>query len=116
MANFPNTGFEDEMGVMMAIASVSMKFSAATMGVGAMTDLGPLIANRRPCSWAQQLEIGVFVALAGAMVLGFTAIAGSYRHHRVVTARRDLPVLPTGSGTSGRYRNASSFPTCPWYR
>ena len=45
MANFPNTGFEDEMGVMMAIG-FGIKYEIFPplifMGVGAMTDFGPL--------------------------------------------------------------------------
>ena len=43
MANFPNTGFEDEMGVMMAIG-FGIKYEIFPplifMGVGAMTDFG----------------------------------------------------------------------------
>ncbi len=48
MANFPNTGFETDMGVMMAIG-FGIKYEIFPplifMGVGAMTDFGPLIAN-----------------------------------------------------------------------
>ena len=48
MANFPNTGFNDEMGVMMAIG-FGIKYEIFPplifMGVGAMTDFGPLIAK-----------------------------------------------------------------------
>ena len=43
------------------------------MGVGAMTDFGPLIANPKTMLLGAAAQIGVFVALAGAMVLGFTA-------------------------------------------
>ena len=76
MANFPNTGFEDEMGVMMAIG-FGIKYEIFPplifMGVGAMTDFGPLIANPKTVLLGAAAQIGVFVALAGAMVLGFTA-------------------------------------------
>ena len=76
MANFPNTGFEDEMGVMMAIG-FGIKYEIFPplifMGVGAMTDFGPLIANPKTMLLGAAAQIGVFVALAGAMVLGFTA-------------------------------------------
>ena len=76
MANFPNTGFEDEMGVMMALG-YGVKYEIFPplifMGVGAMTDFGPLIANPKTMLLGAAAQIGVFVALAGAMVLGFTA-------------------------------------------
>lgn len=43
------------------------------MGVGAMTDFGPLIANPKTLLLGAAAQIGVFVALGGAMMLGFTA-------------------------------------------
>ena len=74
MANFPNTGFNDEMGVMMAIG-FGIKYEIFPplifMGVGAMTDFGPLIANPKTMLLGAAAQIGVFVALAGAMALGF---------------------------------------------
>ena len=74
MANFPNTGFNDEMGVMMAIG-FGIKYEIFPplifMGVGAMTDFGPLIANPKTMLLGAAAQIGVFVALAGAMLLGF---------------------------------------------
>ena len=74
MANFPNTGVEDEMGVMMAIG-FGIKYEIFPplifMGVGAMTDFAPLIANPKTMLLGAAAQIGVFVALAGAMMLGF---------------------------------------------
>ena len=74
MANFPNTGFNDEMGVMMAIG-FGIKYEIFPplifMGVGAMTDFGPLLANPKTMLLGAAAQIGVFVALAGAMMLGF---------------------------------------------
>ena len=74
MANFPNTGFETDMGVMMAIG-FGIKYEIFPplifLGVGAMTDFGPLIANPKTMLLGAAAQIGVFVALAGAMVLGF---------------------------------------------
>ena len=74
MANFPNTGFETDMGVMMAIG-FGIKYEIfpplICMGVGAMTDFGPLIANPMTMLLGAAAQIGVFVALAGAMALGF---------------------------------------------
>ena len=74
MANFPNTGFNDEMGVIMAIG-FGIKYEIFPplifMGVGAMTDFGPLLANPKTMLLGAAAQIGVFVALAGAMMLGF---------------------------------------------
>ena len=74
MANFPNTGFETDMGVMMAIG-FGIKYEIFPplifMGVGAMTDFGPLIANPKMVFLGAAAQVGVFVALAGAMALGF---------------------------------------------
>ena len=74
MANFPNTGFETDMGVMMAIG-FGIKYEIFPplifMGVGAMTDFGPLIANPKTVLLGAAAQIGVFVALVGAMMLGF---------------------------------------------
>ncbi|MEI3345235.1 MULTISPECIES: sodium ion-translocating decarboxylase subunit beta [Dialister] len=74
MANFPNTGFETDMGVMMAIG-FGIKYEIFPplifMGVGAMTDFGPLIANPKMVFLGAAAQVGVFVALAGAMLLGF---------------------------------------------
>ena len=62
------------MGVMMAIG-YGIKYEIFPplifMGVGAMTDFGPLIANPKTMLLGAAAQIGVFVALAGAMALGF---------------------------------------------
>ena len=88
MANFPNTGFEDEMGVMMAIG-FGIKYEIFPplifMGVGAMTDFGPLIANPKTMLLGAAAQIGVFVALAGAMLLGFNVQEAASRFIVLVT-------------------------------
>ena len=43
------------------------------MGIGAMTDFGPLIARPSALLMGAAAQIGVFVALLGAMLLGFNA-------------------------------------------
>ena len=74
LANFPKTGFNDEMNVMMAIG-FGIKYEIFPpiifMGVGAMTDFGPMIANPDTMLLGAAAQFGVFVALAGAMILGF---------------------------------------------
>ena len=42
------------------------------MGVGAMTDFGPLIANPKSLLLGAAAQLGVFVAFLGAIFLGFT--------------------------------------------
>lgn len=42
------------------------------MGVGAMTDFGPLIANPRSFLLGAAAQLGIFMAYLGAMALGFT--------------------------------------------
>ena len=42
------------------------------MGVGAMTDFGPLIANPKSLLLGAAAQLGVFVAFVGAVLLGFT--------------------------------------------
>ena len=75
MANFPRTGMMEDMGVMKAI-SFGIQYEIFPplifMGVGAMTDFGPLIANPKTILLGAAAQIGVFVALAGAMILGFS--------------------------------------------
>ncbi len=47
------------------------------LGVGAMTDFGPLIANPSTMLMGAAAQFGVFVALAGAMLLGFNVYEAS---------------------------------------
>ena len=42
------------------------------MGVGAMTDFGPLLANPKSLRLGAAAQLGVFVAFFGAVLLGFT--------------------------------------------
>ena len=74
LANVPRTGFETDPGVMQLILG-GIKYEVFPplifMGVGAMTDFGPLIANPKTLLLGAAAQIGVFVALLGAMLLGF---------------------------------------------
>ena len=74
LANIPRNGFEE--GVMALIsAGISQEIFPPLifLGVGAMTDFGPLIANPKTLLLGAAAQIGVFAALGGAMMLGFTA-------------------------------------------
>ena len=75
LANLPCTGFFDEMGVMMAIhygIANEIFPPLIFLGIGAMTDFGPLLARPYTLLLGAAAQIGVFVALAGAMIMGFT--------------------------------------------
>ena len=74
LANIPRTGFETDPGVIKLILA-GIKYEVFPplifMGVGAMTDFGPLIANPKTLLLGAAAQAGVFVALLGAMLLGF---------------------------------------------
>ena len=75
LANFPNTGFfGEEMNVMKAI-NYGMTYEIFPplifLGIGAMTDFSPLLARPSTLLLGAAAQIGVFVALGGAMLVGF---------------------------------------------
>ena len=75
LANVPKTGFEDQPGVMQVILyGIHHEIFPPLifLGVGAMTDFGPLIANPKTLLLGAAAQAGVFVSLLGAMMLGFT--------------------------------------------
>ena len=74
LANIPKNGFE-EPGVMSVIAygiHHEVFPPLIFLGVGAMTDFGPLLANPKTLLLGAAAQAGVFVALLGAMLCGFT--------------------------------------------
>ena len=74
LANFPRTGFFDEMNLMLAI-NFGIKYEIFPplifLGIGAMTDFSPLLARPATLLLGAAAQIGVFVALVGAMLVGF---------------------------------------------
>lgn len=75
LANVPKTGFEDQPGVMQVILyGIHHEIFPPLifLGVGAMTDFGPLIANPKTLLLGAEAQAGVFISLLGAMMLGFT--------------------------------------------
>lgn len=75
LGNMPRTGFTTEPGVMQVILyGIQHEIFPPLifLGVGAMTDFGPLIANPKTLLLGAAAQIGVFVSLIGAIQLGFT--------------------------------------------
>ena len=74
LANIPKNGFE-QPGVMSVIAygiHHEVFPPLIFLGVNAMTDFGPLLANPKTLLLGAAAQGGVFVALLGAMLLGFS--------------------------------------------
>ena len=74
LANFPRTGFLTDPGLMQAIhygIANEIFPPLIFLGIGAMTDFGPLLARPSTLLLGAAAQIGVFVALMGAMFLGF---------------------------------------------
>ena len=75
LANIPaNTAMITDPGVMkLILAGIHQEIFPPLifLGVGAMTDFGPLIANPATLRLGAAAQFGVFIALYGAMLLGF---------------------------------------------
>ena len=74
LANIPKNGFEQPgvMSVIMYGINHEVFPPLIFLGVGAMTDFGPLIAKPKTLLLGAAAQAGVFVALLGAMLLGFS--------------------------------------------
>ena len=74
LANIPKNGFEEPgvMSVIMYGIPHEVFPPLIFLGVGAMTDFGPLLANPKTLLLGAAAQAGVFVALLGAMLLGFS--------------------------------------------
>ena len=74
LVNLPLTGIMDEGGLLYFI-SWGIKHEVYPclifMGIGAMTDFGPLLSNPITFLLGAAAQVGVFVALVGSVLLGF---------------------------------------------
>ena len=74
LSNLPITGIFDDGGLLYIFYEMKGIFpSLIFLGVGAMTDFGPLIANPRSLLLGAAAQLGIFFAFFGAILLGFNA-------------------------------------------
>ncbi|WP_457553301.1 sodium ion-translocating decarboxylase subunit beta [Desulfobacula sp.] len=73
LANTPLASMSDPGGVLYYIYTIGIKTGVFPllifMGVGAMTDFGPLIANPKTLLLGAAAQVGIFITLMGALVL-----------------------------------------------
>lgn len=75
LANIPNAGLMDQGGLLRYFytgVQLTILPPLIFLGVGAMTDFGPLIANPSLILFGAAAHIGIFIALVGAKALGFS--------------------------------------------
>lgn len=76
LANEPDYALILHRGGLLDLLYMGVKLgiypSLIFMGVGAMTDFGPLIANPKSIMLGAAAQLGVFVAFLGALIIGFT--------------------------------------------
>jgi oxaloacetate decarboxylase beta subunit len=73
LANIPGAGLADPGGILYMFYTVGIETGAFPliifMGVGAMTDFGPLLANPKTLFLGAAAQFGIFVTLIGAVSL-----------------------------------------------
>jgi sodium ion-translocating decarboxylase beta subunit len=73
LANIPGAGLADPGGILHMFYTVGIESTAFPliifMGVGAMTDFGPLLANPRTLFLGAAAQFGIFATLLGAVTL-----------------------------------------------
>ena len=80
LSNIPLTGISDPNAI-GGVFGLFVKYLIANeivpsiifMGIGALTDFGPLLANPKTFLLGAAAQIGVFIALVGSILLGFTS-------------------------------------------
>ena len=73
LVNTPLAGMADPGGILYYIYTIGIKTGVFPllifMGVGAMTDFGPLLANPKTLLLGAAAQVGIFITLIGALVL-----------------------------------------------
>ena len=75
LANLPLTGLTEEGGLIYYLTKgvkLGIFPPLIFLGVGCMTDFGPLIANPKSLFLGAAAQLGIFIAFIGAMLLGFS--------------------------------------------
>ncbi len=76
LANIPNTGMVDEGGLLKLLYDVGIESelfpSLVFIGIGAMTDFGPLLENPRYALFGAAAQFGIFGTLLMATLFGFS--------------------------------------------
>ena len=71
-SNLYETEFEGLLGVIYLGVKYEIYPCLIFLGIGATTDFGPLIANPKSMILGAAAQIGIFITLLGALLLGFT--------------------------------------------
>jgi oxaloacetate decarboxylase beta subunit len=78
LANIPGAGLAETGGILHLFYTVGIESAAFPliifMGVGAMTDFGPLLANPKTLFLGAAAQFGIFATLMGAVVLSYFGI------------------------------------------
>ena len=78
LANIPGAGLAEANGILHIFYTVGIESGAFPliifMGVGAMTDFGPLLANPKTLFLGAAAQFGIFATLMGAVVLAHFGI------------------------------------------
>ncbi len=73
LTNMPLAGMNDPGGILHSIYTVGIKSGAFPliifMGIGAMTDFGPMLANPKTALLGAAAQFGIFFTLIGALLL-----------------------------------------------
>jgi oxaloacetate decarboxylase beta subunit len=80
LANIPAAGMADTGGLLSLLYEVGLPTSVFPllifMGVGAMTDFGPMLANPKTLLLGAAAQFGIFGTLLGALAIGMLGIPG----------------------------------------
>lgn len=80
LANIPAAGMAETGGILAMLYDVGLPTSVFPllifMGVGAMTDFGPMLANPKTLLLGAAAQFGIFGTLLGALAIGMLGIPG----------------------------------------
>lgn len=80
LANLPGAGMAEAGGLLSLLYDVGLPTSVFPllifMGVGAMTDFGPMLANPKTLLLGAAAQFGIFATLLGALAIGMLGIPG----------------------------------------